>query len=113
MSTVFFMAKLTNEQRIEIYDQRLKGESLINLALEFNINIHRVKYQIKLLNKDGYDILRNGKNRYYSKKFKEFAVMFIAINIRLSSNGILYNWIKNIMKTSIISQKNLGREQKL
>lgn len=44
MSTVFFMAKLINEQRIEIYDQRLKGESLINLALEFNINIHRVKY---------------------------------------------------------------------
>jgi|UPI0002F23DBC hypothetical protein len=29
--------------------------------------------------------------------------MFIAINIRLSSNGILYNWIKNIIKTSIMS----------
>ena len=38
-----------------------------------------------------------------AKKFKEFAVMFIAINIRLSSNGILYNWIKNIIKTSIMS----------
>ncbi len=30
------MAKLTNEQRIEIYERRLKGETLSSLALEFS-----------------------------------------------------------------------------
>ncbi len=31
------MTKLTNKQKIEIYEQRLKGESLKSLS--FNINI--------------------------------------------------------------------------
>lgn len=68
------MAKLTNEQRIEIYERRLKGETLSSLALEFNININRLKYLVRLLKKHGYNILRNGKNRCYSKEFKELII---------------------------------------
>ena len=34
------MAKLTNEQKIEIYERRLKGESLKSLSYNFNISIH-------------------------------------------------------------------------
>ncbi len=33
------MAKLTNNQKIEIYEQRLKGESLKSLSFNFNISI--------------------------------------------------------------------------
>ena len=44
------MAKLTNEQKIEIYERRLKGETLPSLALKFNLNIHNIKYLIRLLN---------------------------------------------------------------
>ena len=61
------MAKLTNKQKIEIYEQRLKGESLKSLSFNFNISICNVKYLIRLIDKHGYNILRNGKNRYYSK----------------------------------------------
>ena len=53
------MAKLTNEQRIEIYERRLKGETLSSLALEFNININRLKYLVRLLKKHGYNIRLN------------------------------------------------------
>ena len=42
------MAKLTREQKIEIYERRLKGETLSSLALEFNININRLKYLVRL-----------------------------------------------------------------
>ena len=63
------MAKLTNEQRIEIYERRLKGEPIESLALEFNINVRSLKYLVRLLKKHDYNILRNGKNRYYSKEF--------------------------------------------
>ena len=61
------MVKLTNKQKIEIYEQRLKGESLKSLSFNFNISIRNVKYLIRLIDKHGYNILRNGKNRYYSK----------------------------------------------
>lgn len=98
------MAKLTREQKIEIYERRLKGETLSSLALEFNININRLKYLVRLLKKHGYNILRNGKNRYYSKEFKELiinrvlvkkeSITSVAIDVGLSSEGILVNWIK-------------------
>ena len=98
------MAKLTNEQRIEIYERRLKGETLSSLTLEFNININRLKYLVRLLKKHGYNILRTDKNRYYSKEFKELiinrvlvnkeSIVSVAIDIGLSSEGILINWIK-------------------
>ena len=98
------MAKLTNEQKIEIYERRLKGETLPSLALKFNVNIHNIKYLIRLLNKHGYSILRNDKNKYYSKEFNEIAInrvlikkeslKFVAVELGLSSIGILHNWIK-------------------
>ena len=98
------MAKLTNKQKIEIYERRLKGETLSSLALEFNINVSRLKYLVRLLKKHGYKILRNNKNRSYSKEFKMVAInrvllekeskTSVAIDIGLSSEGILHNWIK-------------------
>ena len=57
------MAKLTNEQKIEIYERRLKGESLKSLSYNFNISIHNVQYLIRLIDKHGYSIIRSGKNR--------------------------------------------------
>ena len=120
---VFFMAKLTNEQRIEIYERRLKGESLKALALEFNINFHKVEYLVRLLHKHGYEILRNKKNRYYSKEFKELTInrillnkepiCSVAIDIGLSSDGILHNWIKKFKENcyNVIENKK-GRKPK-
>lgn len=123
MEGVFFMAKLTDEQRIEIYERRLKGESLKFLALEFNINIHRLEYLIRLLDKHGYSILRNGKNRYYSKEFKKLAlnrilinnesINSVAIDLGLSSDGILHNWIKKYKENCYnVIEKKKGRKSK-
>lgn len=117
------MAKLTNEQRIEIYERRLKGETLSSLALEFNININRLKYLVRLLKKHGYNILRNGKNRYYSKEFKELiinrvlvkkeSITSVAIDIGLSSEGILDNWIKKYKENCYnVIEKKKGRRPK-
>ena len=63
MEDAIFMTKLTNEQKIEIYERRLKDETLPSLALKFNVNIHNIKYLIRFLNKHGYSILRNDKNK--------------------------------------------------
>lgn len=117
------MAKLTNKQKIEIYERKLKGESTKELSIEFNINISNVKYLFSLINKNGKNILRNNKNRYYSKEFKEIAINrvligkesinSVAIDIGLSSCGILHNWIKKFKENcyNVIESKR-GRKSK-
>ena len=117
------MVKLTNKQKIEIYEQRLKGESLKSLSFNFNINIRNVKHLIRLIDKHGYNILRNGKNRYYSKEFKELtinrilinkeSIYSIAIDIGLSSDGILHNWVKQYKENCYnVIEKKKGRKSK-
>ena len=117
------MVKLTNKQKIEIYERKLKGESTKELSIEFNINISNVKYLFSLVNKNGKNILRNDKNRYYSKEFKEIAINrvligkesinSVAIDIGLSSCGILHNWIKKFKENcyNVIESKR-GRKSK-
>ncbi|PGH26318.1 transposase [Fusobacterium animalis] len=65
-----FLYKLTREDKIEIYEGRLKGEIIRSIAKSFNVYKFAIKYLISLIKKHGYDILRNGKNRIYSKEFK-------------------------------------------
>ncbi|WP_294653800.1 IS3 family transposase [uncultured Fusobacterium sp.] len=117
------MAKLTNEQKIEIYERRLKGESLKSLSYNFNISIHNVQYLIRLIDKHGYSIIRSGKNQYYSKEFKELtlnrilinkeSINSVAVDIGLSSDGILHSWIKKFKENcyNVIENKR-GRKSK-
>lgn len=124
MEGVFFMAKLTREQRIEIYERRLKGETIAAIALNFNINVHTVEYLFRLIEKHGYSILRNDKNRYYSKEFKLQSInrvlinfesaISVAIDIGLSSRGILANWIKKYKENCYnVIEKPKGRKKSM
>ena len=98
------MAKLTNEQKIEIYERKLKGESLRKLGQKFKVNFHRLEYLVRVLKKHGYRILEQGKNNHYSKEVKEStinrvllnneAILSVALDVGLSSDGQLINWIK-------------------
>ncbi|RHS94714.1 hypothetical protein [Erysipelatoclostridium sp. AM42-17] len=65
------MAKLTNEQKIEIYNKRKMGYTLNMLSTEYNINVHGIEYLVRLIDKNGFDVLRKDRNRYYSPEFKE------------------------------------------
>ena len=117
------MSKLTNKQKIEIYERKLKGETLKSLALEFNMNIHTLEYLVRLLNKHGYHILRNNKNKYYSRELKKIAINriligkesmnFVAIDIGLPSRSILHNWIKKYKENCYnVIKKKKGRKPK-
>ena len=55
------MAKLTKEQKIEIYERRIKGETIKSLALNFNLNTSTVKDLFRLIEKYGYEVLLNSK----------------------------------------------------
>ena len=117
------MAKLTNEQKIEIYNKRKMGYTLNMLSTEYNINVHGIEYLVRLIDKNGFDVLRKDRNRYYSPKFKEKAlrrvfidgesITAVAIDIGLSSRGILANWIKSYVENgyNIVEKKKMTQSE--
>lgn len=114
------MAKLTKEQKIEIYKRKLKGETLKSPSANFDIVESKIKYLVKLLEKHGYNIFRNGKNHYYSEEFKKIvidhvllnkeSVNSVAIDIGLTSSSILHNWVKKYKENCYnVIEKPRGR----
>ena len=61
------MAKLTNEQKIEIYNKRKMGYTLNMLSTEYNINVHGIEYLVRLIDKNGFDVLRKDRNNNWRK----------------------------------------------
>ena len=102
------MGKLTREEKIKIFERRKMGETISSLAKDFNIHESNIKYLIALIKKHGYNVLREDKNRVYSKEFKLQAINRILINhesinsvaidIGLTSSGILDNWLSKFKK---------------
>jgi len=117
------MGKLTREDKIEIFERRKKGETISSLAKSFNVYKSTINYLISLIKKHGYDILRNDKNRVYSKEFKLLTINRIlvnhesprqvAINIVLTSNSILHNWLSKFKENGYnVVEKKKGRKPK-
>ena len=116
----FKMSKLTREQKIEMYHKRESGVTVQELAKEYKIRKDNIHYLIRLIEKHGEGILRNDKNRYYSSSLKEeiinkvlldnHSVSSIAIEYGLSSDGMLFNWIKSYKENGyVIVERKKGR----
>ncbi|WP_222703003.1 IS3 family transposase [Fusobacterium animalis] len=117
------MSKLTREEKIEIFERRKMGETISSLTKAFNIRESNIKYLIALIKKHGYNILREDKNRVYSKDFKLQAINRILINhesinsvaidIGLTSSGILDNWLSKFKENGYnVVEKKKGRKPK-
>ena len=117
------MAKLTNERKIEVYNKRKMGYTLNMLSTEYNINVHGIAYLVRLIDKNGFDVLRKDRNRYYSPEFKEKAlrrvltdresITAVAIDIGLSSRGMLVKWLKSYVENGYnIVEKKRGQHDK-
>ncbi len=114
------MTKHTREQKIEIYHKRKSGVSISVLSKQYRINKSNIKYLVKLIDFKGEDILRKGKNRYYSPELKLEIINKVlidkkstyqtAIEYGLTSEGILRNWIKSYKENGYtIVEKRKGR----
>ncbi|QIK68758.1 hypothetical protein G7062_06770 [Erysipelothrix sp. HDW6C] len=58
------MAKLTREQRLEIYEKKKEGITRAALSLEYGIDRGNIQYLIRLIDHHGPDILRNNQYDY-------------------------------------------------
>ena len=99
------------------------GYTLNMLSTEYNINVHGIAYLVRLINKNGFDVLRKDRNRYYSPEFKEKAlrrvlidgesITVVDIDIGLSSRGMLANWLKSYAENRYnIVEKKRGQHDK-
>ena len=99
------------------------GYTLNMLSTEYNINVHGIAYLVRLIDKNGFDVLRKDRNRYYSPEFKEKAlrrvltdresITAVAIDIGLSSRGMLVKWLKSYVENGYnIVEKKRGQHDK-
>ena len=56
------MSKITDKERLEIYKKWKKGEGSERLSREYGIDRSKIKYLVRLIERHGPEILRQGKN---------------------------------------------------
>ena len=114
------MSKLNNDQRMEIYHKRKQGVTIASLVKEYRVNKRRIEYLVRLLDRHGHKILRNGKNKYYSPALKQEIINKVliehqsitetSIEYGLISEGILSNWLKSYKENGYtIVEKKRGK----
>lgn len=109
------------EDKISIYVKRKAGEQIPALCQEYDVSKSAVKYLIRLIDIHGYDKLRKGTNRTYTKDFKEKAIgrvlkgkettLSISLDLGLPSTGVLRSWVSKYKENCYnVVEKKKGRK---
>ena len=63
--------KLTYEDKVQIYELRKQGQIFNQLSKRFGVDASGLRYMTRLIERYGIEIIKKGKNRYYSPELKQ------------------------------------------
>ena len=114
------MAKLSLDDKIQIYLERKKGITLSTLSKNYKVDMDYIKYIVRLIDRHGYDVLLIKNKNVYSDEFKlevikrvvnnNESIREVAIDVGLVTHSTVTKWVKNYKENGYnIVERKRGR----
>jgi transposase len=114
------MVKLSYKDKVNLYNDKMKGISYSKICDKYGIYMGYAKFLVRLINKHGITILKNGKRKKYTEAEKQEAIIRIvynnesscsvAIDMGMATTTTLRNWVKKYKENGYnIVERKRGR----